>query len=458
MCLDVNTYSFSSSTYGNTKGAVILTIFTIAYWFLAFSFLNLFMILLDTLSKVKPMVTYITVYLLIGQKLVRVFIINEKERLEEFMEQSRHNIVTLGEFYDIKSSGYESQKRVHPKTGREQEFHKILYKDSTEEHVVKFLRGSITSEFADTETAQVKLTCNFISTLMKQGIIPRIVISDERIERAVVFKFYQHKLREGNFSESFIDFCNSTLLYHESNAEMYSRITANYLFIPSRTARQKIFMDNFVKNVGSNLGFSTFREISLLNKQQILTMYKDLNALNTINELALQTEEAKNRVPLGLTKSLYIKNIITGEVKELSTDDNKMRININDIEYKVLRKVATQQNQDSVKELTRDMNETEEIEDLFNSVELPELKDIQDNTNDLVGELDLPEPSEPIDVNSLMEKVNPYEVVSKSKEIKTLITNGVFNFKSIEQETSTIDKSVMLLTTLQSDDCDVIIL
>lgn len=457
MCLDTNTYSFSSSTYGNTKGAIILTIFTILYWTFAFSFLNIFMLLLDTLSKTKPMITYITIYIIIAQKLVRVFIVHERERLLDFMEQSKHNIVTLGEFYDVKASGFEKQTRVHPKNGKQQEYHKVVFKDGIEEHVVKFSRGSITSEFADTETAQIRLTCNFLNSLMKQNIIPKIVLSDERIERAVAFKFYQHKIRTGNFSEEFIDLCNSTLMYHETNAEMYSRISANYFFIPAKSAKQKIYMDNFASSVGSNLSFSTFREISLLTKSQILNIYKDLNGLDAINELALQTEEAKSRVPLGETKSLYVRDVLTGEVKELNKEDIKLKLSIDNIEYKVLKKVSSEEKAEPVKEILSDKEIESQMEDLFNSVELPELKDVLE-TEVEEYEIDLPAPQEELKVESIIEKVNPYESVKIVDELETLIVDRTFNFKSIEETKSTIDKSVILLNTLQNNECDVIIL
>lgn len=448
MCLDVNTYSFSSSTYGNTKGVVILVLFTIGYWVIAFSFLNLFMVILDTVRKTKPLTIYLIVYLLIAQKLIRAFIINEKELLEQFMESSRRNIVTLGEFYDIKSSGYEKQVRINPNTGREQEYHKVLFKNGVEEYVVKFLRGSITSEFADTETSQIRLTCNFINSLMLQGIVPRIVISDERIERATVFKFYQHKLKTGKFDEEFVDLCNSTLMYHENNAELYSRITSNYFFIPSITTKQKIFMDNFCKSIGSNVKFSTFRDITLLNKQQILNIYKDLNALNTINELALQTEEAKQRVPLGLTKTLFVRNVITGEIKELSKDESKLSFDITDIDYQVLRKVGDSQNQETIKSSTTDSTDNinyQSIEDLISGIELPELEEngfLLDSLESEESNIDKPKSN----------------TLRNNNEITSLIEDGVFNFNHIDHNKTTIDKSVMLLNTLQDDNCKVIIL
>ena len=459
MPLDVNTYSFSGSTHGNTKGVVILTLFTIGYWFLAFSFLEMVMIIMDTLSKAKPLSLFITIYILIAQKIIRVFIVKEKERLAEFVEHSRNNITTLGEFYDIKSSGFETQKRINPKTGNEQLYHKVVYKDGTEEHIAKFSRGSITSEFSDTETAQVKLTCNFLNTLMTQGIIPKIVISDERIERAVVFKFYQDKLRCGKFEEEFVDMCNSTLLYHESNAEMYSRITANYYFVPAKTAKQKIFMENFVKTVGSNLNFSTFRDITLMNKSAILNMFKDLNCLNAINEHTLQTEEAKNRVPLGETMSLYVRNIITEEIREINTSESKMRINIQNIDYKILRKVDSVQNSNSIQKPLTDIEEEQAIEDLFNDVELPDFEDILNTSNDVSSiSLNKVVDTENITLDSLKEVVDPYATEKFTDEVETLLDNGVFDFTALPSDKSTIEKSVLLLNTLQNEECTVIIL
>jgi hypothetical protein len=340
MCLDVKKYSFGASTTGASPGIVILVLFTLGYWFLAFAFLQSFMFLLDTISKTKPMTIYIIVYLLIAQKVTRVFIIKEKERLKEFLESSRKNIVTIGDFYDIKSAGYEPLERNHPRTGKPQEFHRIKYRNGAEEYAVKFSRGSITSEFADIETTQVQSECTFLNALMTQSILPRIILSDERIERSVTFKFFQHKLKTGDFDDEFIDLCNSTILYHEQTAEKYSRIPATYYFIPAKTPKQKIFMQGFIKNVGNNIQFTSFRDASPMNKIQILNMYKDLNYLNAINERELQTEDVTRRVPLGITKTLYIRNILTDETEVINESNLRLTLDSKGIEHEIRRRVG----------------------------------------------------------------------------------------------------------------------
>lgn len=432
MCLDVKKQSFSNSTNTNSIGVIIVVFFTVAYWALAFSFLDMFMLILDTLSKVKPMITYITVYLLIVQKLVRVFIIKEKERLAQFMEQAKNNIVTLGDFYDIKSSGYDKLERTNPKNGKTQEFHKIKFRDGTDEYAIKFSRGSITSEYADIKSVQIKTICNFLNTLMSQTIIPRVILSDERIERSVTFKFYQHKLKSGDFDPEFIDLCNSTILYHEQVAENYSRIPATYFFVPVRTAKQKLFATSFIKSVGNNVKFSSFREANPMNKLQILNMYKDLNYLNSINERELQTEEASRRVPLGLSQSLYLRNIVTDEIITINESEVKLQLDIKGIQYDLRRKVETQENRQSKQEDENDNKSIETEIDLFADLELPEI------------DFDEEEPEK------LEEK--------STSDIDVQLNEGVFNFRESVEKSEEVDKFILLLNNIQNEDCDTIVL
>lgn len=432
MCLDVKKYSFTNSTNVTSFGTILVMFFSVGYWALAFSFLQMFMMILDTLSKVKPMIIYTVVYLLIVQKLIRVFVIKEKERLAEFMEQSRNNIATLGDFYDIKSSGYEKQERPHPRTGKPQEFHKIKFRDGTDEYAVKFSRGSITSEYADLESVQIKTLCNVINTLMCQSIIPRVILSDERIERSVTFKFYQHKLKEGDFDPEFIDLCNSTILYHEQVAENYSRIPATYLFIPARTAKQKLFTSNFIKSVGNNIKFSSFRDVSPMNKLQILNMYKDLNFLNSINERELQTEEANRKVPLGLTQSLYLRNVITDEIITINESDIKFQLDIKGIQYDLRRKVETQENSAPKPIIEDDKTLVETDVDLFADLELPDIDLLE-------GEMVIAEES-PV------------------SETDIQLDEGVFNFRESVNKGEEVDKFILLLNNIQNEDCDTIVL
>lgn len=451
MSLDINTYSFSASTHGNQVGVLILLGFSIAYWAINMNMLPVYMNLMDTLSKTKPLTICTIIYILIAQKIVRVFIVKEKQLLEQFLENARNNITTLGDFYDVKSSGYTSQEH------KKKQFHKVSYRNGTEDFFVKFVRGSITSEFANTRTTQVKVLCNFMNTLMSQEIVPRIVISDERIERSQTFKFFQHKLKEGDFHPDFIDLCNSTILYHEYNAEQYSRITSTYFLVPGKTAKQKIFLDTFMRNLDNTIKHTPFRSVILMNKNQILNMFKDLNALNSINETDLQTDEAGKRVKLGNTALVMVKDILTGEILLNEDVTRPIKIDISGIEYQLLTKTGGGQNlisnnkanvESTVSSL--DLDEFESVDDVVASQDLPELDDLPD---------DLPEISdyEDVTLDTIMTTADPLSEINKHLgQIK--LSNGVLDFKSVTEGKSDIEKSVILINNIRNNKCDTIIL
>lgn len=366
VCLDIDKLSFGESNHGTPAGVLITGGLAVGYWVLNLALLQTYALIMNTLDKKKPLLIVTVIFLIIFQKLVRVLIIKEAQLLKDFASQTNNNLVTLGEYYDIKTAGFE------PVEG--QNYHKIMYKDGSEGYIIKFLRGSITSEYTDTKTGQIQVITKFLNTLMYQGISPRIILSDERTERVKTFKFFQNTLRGNDFDDEFVELCNSTLMYHRDTAENYARIPASYYIVTATTAREKKFLHNFIGTVGVKSKASTFREIAVMNKTEILNLVKDLSYITHIDESDLQEKEASLRVPIGESSVL---SVIRGGVEEVLNEPyDVFQIKMGNIDFEMVGRPAKKVKKE---ELINPLDEETDniLEGLVELEELPKVDGLQ---------------------------------------------------------------------------------
>lgn len=425
VCLDINKLSFRESNYGTPGGVIAVFGFTAVYWVINIAMLRTYAMMMNTLSKKKPLLIVTVIFIVIIQKLIRVFIMKESQMLKDFMSQTDNNLVTLGEYYDIKTAGFE------PIEGHN--YHRIRYKDGSIGYIVKFLRGSITSEYTDTKTGQISIVTKFLNTLMSQGISPRIIISDERAERSKTFKFFQNSLRGNDFDEEFIELCNSTLMYHQTTAEHFARITANYYILTASTGKEKKFLESFIPTVGNDSNASTFRDISVMNKTEILSLVKDMSNITHIDESDLHEKEAGDMVGLGESKVLTITR--SGEEEEVNKPYDSFKMQLKGIDFDVAKARGTSRKKKKGDDSAEEFMEYELLGELESLDDKPKL-------------VDLGEPSEPDILDGLIEL----------EELEPLEPEDDLQFKAHSAEMSSTESNVLLLNNIVNEDCKLIVL
>ena len=443
MALDITKNSFSSSTRGEDTVAYLIVIgFTAIYWIFNFSMMNIYMMLMDTVKMSKPLMICIIVYILIMQKIVRKFIFKEKEMLESFMKQNSDKVYTLSKYYDIKSSGYERHEKGN--------FHKVIRKNGTEEYVIKFSRGSITQESFNAENIQIGATYKFLNTVMRNGMLPVVLLSDERSERSSTFKFFQQCLKSESFDPEFVELCNSTLLYHQQIMELYSRVPANYYIVPASTSKQKLFLDNFVLTLSNYIKNTPFTEARALTKLEILNLYKDLNAITQINETELQTDEATVKVPLGDSKVLSVATI-GGATTVINKPTESFNVSLRGLNVENLQQSSKNNVQSSTKEKNKQPSSNKNLLNQIDASDFEPLAEI--NLEEEVIE-EVNQDKSTIEVKDLEKILNPNLELETQLDIE--YNKDELDFSELPEELTEIEKTVLLMKKIQGEDCELI--
>lgn len=296
MCLDVEKRSIVKYQTGVDLKAVLWIGLTSLALFLLFAFtFTIQQALLKTDNIYIVFALDLFIYLLIEQKLVRIFVFHEKEMMDMFIQQKLSTNINLAPYYDVRPDGFELCK--HKGLGL---FDKCLYNNGKESIFINLYMGSKYSRGPDTKDLNAYTYTQANNYIRRKGY--RIVKSTYREPNinSAMFKYYDEQIikEDETYAQDFAKVINHF-------KEKQPKVFMTTVQIIAITPEQKLSLIEDCLTYVQILSQATYREIRVLKQNDILTFFKTEYGLNVLdlNSILVDTDK---KVPLGISKILAV--------------------------------------------------------------------------------------------------------------------------------------------------------
>lgn len=307
-CLDIDRKAITKYQTGiDTVGIVWIGLSSLVTLLISFFTLDIQKALFRTENIVILTIINMIFFVLVEQKVIRVFGIHESKMLDIFIQQKLSSNVNLAPYYDIRPDGFELCR--DSKLGL---FDKCLYNTGKETIFINFYLGSKYGRGENTFDLNVQTYTSAKNYLNSKGYrVIKTTYREPNINEDM-FTYYDKQIldEDTEFAQDFAKIIN----HFKSKQPMLYMTTIQII---ATTPRQKIELIQDTVEFVEMMSEATFRKIKALRQSEILSFIKLEYGLNIL-DLSKVILDTDKRVPLGITRILSILNSKFDTIEELS--------------------------------------------------------------------------------------------------------------------------------------------
>ena len=298
ICYDVYSHSFHAlDEHTNTKGVVIVTIFTLVYIYISYKIMSIVTLFENRTYTITAITFIISLFLYIFQLLIRKKLLNEDKMLKQYKDMRKNKEVPIHEFVKTK---IQSHTIKHTKNGIP--YTVMHMANNTDIIVLAFKRGSILDDDLYVKYHYDALDKFYNEVNRKQFKITTF-ITGESINDDTYFKLTE-KIRKAE--PKLRELGNDILNYIMDFSEKIGNISIEYVILQSTSERNKVEFASIVQDLETTFNSSSYRAIDILTYEQYLEILQEYFGVSVVADGVISS--IMNAVDLGMTKVLgYLK-------------------------------------------------------------------------------------------------------------------------------------------------------